>query len=228
MTKERLGQSGFTLLELLIASVIMVTILGALSGLFVSSSKAYRVNDKASTLQQSADAAGELLSYEIGLAGYKGSTNAAGSRKFTTLGLVPTSTLTIVKGSSATASDTITVRYFEDRFISTVEPEQLVITLNAVPSGTDRNLYRRYETQKAIDTPPYTQPDRRSAVEDVYNLKVLKYVKKNGSEVTSLTNPDDLVALRLEFTLMIDGKTTKQQVVVGLKNPQQIPVLPTL
>lgn len=219
---------GFTLVELLVASVIMVTILGALGSLFLSTSKAYRVNDKVSTLQQSADAAGQLLSYEIGLAGYKGSTDAASSnsRKFVTLTLVPTSTLTIIKGASATESDTITVRYFEDRFTDTVE--QLVITLNAVPSGSNRNLYRRQEKQKDIDVLPYNQPDRQPAVEDVYNLKVLRYIKKDGSEVTSLTNATDLAALRLEFTLVIDQETTKQQVVVDLKNLQNVPVLPTL
>lgn len=220
--------SGFTLVELLVASVIMVTILGALGSLFLSTSKAYRVNDKVSTLQQSADAAGQLLSYEIGLAGYKGSTDAASSnsRKFVTLTLVPTSTLTIIKGASATESDTITVRYFEDRFTDTVE--QLVITLDAVPSGTNRNLYRRYEKQKDIDLPDYTQPNRQPAVENIYNLKVLKYIKNDGSEVTSLADAKDLTGLRLEFTLVIDDKTTKQQVVVGLKNPQNAPFLPPL
>lgn len=225
--RQRTGQLGFTLIELMIASVIMVTILGALGSLFVSTSRAYRVNDEASTLQQSADAAGELLSYEIGLAGYKGSTDAASStsREFKTLGLVPTSTLTIIKGASATASDIIIVRYFEDRFADPVE--QLVIRLDAIVTGGKHNLYRKQEKQNSIGTPGYA-PDRLSTVEDVHNLKVLKYIKKDGSEVTSLTNATELAGLRLEFTFIIDEKTTKQQVVVGLKNPQVVPILPPL
>lgn len=223
--KQRTRQLGFTLIELLVASVIMVVILSALGSLFVSTSRAYRVNDKASTLQQSADAAGQLLSYEIGLAGYKGSTNAAASRQFKTLGLVDTSTLTIIKGASAIASDRITVRYFEDRFESTVE--QLIITLDAIPSGSAHNLYRKLEKQNSIGITGYA-PDRQPAVEDVYNLKVLKYIKEDGSEVTSLTDATELAALRLEFTFIIDEKTTKQQVVVGLKNSQVVPILPPL
>ncbi len=209
----------------------MVTILGALSSLFMSASRAYRVNDKASTLQQSANAAGELLSYEIGLAGYKGSTDTASttSREFKTSGLVPvpTSTLTVIKGATTSASDTIIVRYFEDRFIDTADVKQVVITLNAVPSGTDHNLYRKQEEQDSIGTAGYA-PNRQSTVEDVHNLKVLKYIKKDGSEVTSLANAEDLAGLRLEFTLKIDNKETKQQVVIGLNNPQNVPVLPPL
>lgn len=47
---RRSQQYGFTLVELLVAGTIMVLLLSALGGLFASTTKAYRANDKVSTL----------------------------------------------------------------------------------------------------------------------------------------------------------------------------------
>jgi prepilin-type N-terminal cleavage/methylation domain-containing protein len=224
--KRSFQQHGFTLVELLVASTIMVLILSSLGSLFVSTNRAYRKNDEVSEQQQSIDTAVQLLSYDIGLAGYKGSTSASSSRKFKTLALVDTSTLTIIKGASATDSDRIVVRYFEDRFAD--GNEQLVVTLDAIPSGTDRNLYRRQEKQSDIDTlAGYTPPNRRPTVANVHNLKVISYIRKDGTEGNTATK-DTLAALKIELTFGYDAKELKRQLVIGIKNEQNVPVLPTL
>lgn len=210
-------QYGFTLVELLVAGTIMVLILSALGSLFASTTKAYRANDKVSERQQSVDAAGQLLEYEIGLAGYKGSTDAAGARKFETavLGVVPVpeSTLRIEKNSPAIGTDRVTVRYYEDRFENT--PVKKVVSFEV--GEDDRNTYN---LKIRVDSGNF-QP----AIQDVKSLKVLKYIKKDGGEVTSVSQPDDLAALRLELTFT---DALKKQVIIGLNNPQNVPVLPPL
>lgn len=221
MNRHRRNQ-GFTLVELLVSALLMLTILGALGNLFSTSNRAYRTNSGVSERQQSSDTAGQLLRYEIGLAGYKGSTSGASSKKFetTVLGLIPisASTLTIVKGSAATAPDTITIRYYEDRYTSSVTE---VITQFSVAKDRN-NLYNLYRYASA-------DKEKQPAVQGVKNLKVVKYINKDGTETTT-TTADTLVALRLELTF-IDVQTSKEhtkQIVVGINNVQTSPTLPTL
>lgn len=212
---KRARSAGFTLVELLVAGMIMLLILGALGNLFITSSRAYRVNSEVSDRQQIAEATTQMLTYEIGLAGYRGSDQNASAKKFETavLGVlpVPESTLVITKGASATASDTVTVRYYEDRFVSSTAKRTVAFTA----AKDSNNAYNLYRTQDA---------DRKPAILGIKNLKVVKYIKKDGSEATSVSQ-NDLVALKLELTFT-DGLT--QQLVIGIPNPQQIPVLPTL
>jgi type II secretory pathway pseudopilin PulG len=227
-------QGGFTFVELLVAGTIMILLLSALGSLFVNTSRAYRVNDEVSERQQSADAAAQLLSYEIGLAGYRGSDQAAITRTFAG------STFSITKGASATASDTIVVRYYEDRFSNI--GEQLLITFDAIPVGGSYNLYRKEQKQSAN----FSEVAKSPAIQNVKNLKVIGYTLNNGKEyprdptvthawiepytLTSDITPYTLVALKLELTFTDD---LKKQVVIGIDNPQQIPpsqtpFLPTL
>lgn len=226
--RQRAGQLGFTLVELLVASVIMVMILSALGSLFVSTSRAYRVNDEVSALQQNADAAGQLLSYEIGLAGYRGSDNSGNNfnaRTFSTPILfgttsVPATTLKI-ENTPSTSPDKITVSYYEDRFTSTSTSPKKASTQFSVDTG-NRNLDRH------VSGETNAQP----AIENVYNLKVLRYIRKDGKECNTVTpatptTPSDLAGLRLELTF---NKGLRKQVIVSLANPQTSSALdlPTL
>lgn len=227
--KGRLGHSGFTIVELLVASVIMVIILGALGSLFLSTSKAYRVNDKVSALQQNADAAGQLLSYEVELAGYRGSdnsTNGFDGRKFLTAipfgtELIPATTLKITAIAFSATPDKIAVSYYEDRFTSTsADPTKTSVQFSVDTGNNNLDRHASGET--------YAQP----AIEDVKNLKVLRYIRKDGKECNTVTpatptTPSDLAGLRLELTFTDD---LKKQVVIPLPNPQTSSAadLPTL
>jgi hypothetical protein len=100
-------------------------------------------------------------------------------------------TLIVHKGAEASEPDAITVRYLEDRYLS--ESLHRVITFEI---GRDRrghsNLYRREES--AV---------RQPAVEDVTNLKLLGYLRPDGSLVVSteaMPIPADLSGLALELT----------------------------
>lgn len=197
----RARQGGFTLVELLVAGTLMVIILSALGNLFVSTNSAYRTNDRVSERQQSADAAAQLLSYEIALAGYRGSVNSTTPPSFSG------STLTITKGATAETSDKITVQYYEDRFTTGA----VSVTFEADLVSGVYNLYRTTGTKQPV-------------FENIKNLKVFRYVKKDGNESTSVTAAE-LAALKLELTFT---DNSKKQVIVGINNTQQSPVLPSL
>lgn len=213
--RRSVGQLGFTLIELLVASAIMAIILGALGNLFVSTRDAYRANEEATALQQTADAVGQLLTYEIGLAGYRGSDNNASTRTFTTpvvFGLLsfPATTLQIETGLSASTPDEVYVSYYEDRYVSNTAKLGTEFSVDT----TNHNLDRYLSTDTA----------KRAIIRGVHNLKVLRYVRRDGKECNTATAAN-LAALRLEFTLT-DG--LKKQTVVPLQNPQVSPVLPVL
>lgn len=215
----RARQRGFTLVELLVSSTIMVVILSALGSLFIGTNRAYRVNEEVSERQQSADAAAQLLSYEIGLAGYRGSTQVANSNTFAG------STLLLTKG----ASDTIEVRYYEDRNATSVD--ELIVTFSVSSNTFYRKQLKEKDTQATKDA-----TTRQPAIQNVKNLKVVGYILNNGKEyprdpavthawiepytLTSDITPYTLVALKLELTFTDD---LKKRVVIGIDNPQQIP-----
>jgi len=73
------------------------------------------------------------------------------------------------------------------------------------------NLYRTTGTKQPV-------------FENIKNLKVFRYVKKDGNESTSVTAAE-LAALKLELTFT---DNSKKQVIVGINNTQQSPVLPSL
>ncbi|MDX1654706.1 MAG: PilW family protein [Candidatus Competibacteraceae bacterium] len=65
------GQDGFSLIELMIAMVLGLFILGSLLSLFVGNKQAYRVQGAASNLQENARFALEILNREARKAGYR-------------------------------------------------------------------------------------------------------------------------------------------------------------
>lgn len=65
-----LGQQGFTLLELMIGTVVAVIVTAGAFSALTSSSKATRVNDQTAQTQQNGRLAMELLSHDIKMAGY--------------------------------------------------------------------------------------------------------------------------------------------------------------
>jgi prepilin-type N-terminal cleavage/methylation domain-containing protein len=200
----RRRSQGFTLIELLISTAIMALVLVTLVALFSQSTKTLETNEAASERQQNAEAAAELLRYEVGLAGYRGtSSTALASNTFTG------STVSIGVNPSASASDTIAVQYYEDRFYD----GSSTITLLSVTfsTGTDANgnpvLLRQQGSSGAL-----------AAAADVALLKVVKYVDRDGSIIdvsTTSTIPDALAAISIELTFA-DGDAGR--FLVGFEN----------
>jgi len=100
------ARSGFTVLELLLATAMLGTLLALLAGLLQGTQRAQDANEQLSLEQQSVEAASELLRYELSLAGFRGTDAAYGSRDF---GGLPALEL-------SPSRDQIKVRFYEDKF----------------------------------------------------------------------------------------------------------------
>lgn len=194
-------RSGFTLLELLIASAIMIIILTALGALFVSSSQAYRSNARVTERQQEAEAAVQLLVHEIGLAGYRGVGQHDVNRVFGGDGR----TLVITHGAGG-APDTVQIRYFEDRFL----PGERLVTFGI--NTERRTIFRREGAGEPQDI-----------VSSVVDLQVIQYIRRDGIRVeVPLVGPipqipGNLAAINLEI---IFADNSVWRFPIGLSNSQ--------
>ncbi len=197
---------GFTLVELLMSTAIMGMV--ALAGLFTQSIKAQQANEIASMRQQNAEAETELLRYEIGLAGYRGTTSDA-----ITANTFTEATLTIGVDADADDTDEITVQYYEDRFYDGVTTSPTLINAT-YSSGTDADgdpvLLRKLGTAAA-------QP----AVASISLMKAVMYVDRDGNttDITTSTIPEELIGISIELTFD-DG--TLRRFLVGFNNNQDV------
>lgn len=182
----------------------MAILLSALAVLLSTTGRAYRANAKMSEAQQSAEAAVHLLKYELALAGYRG-TDAGSS-----LAARPLGGPGIAVTSAAGASDTVSVRYYEDRVSSS--PELRRVTFSVRPDASNKNmptLYRQESTNEPV-------------VAGVATLKVLSYYARGGSSQTAMPPLDGLAGLTLRLSF-VDPSVRDLTVAVALPNPQAGP-----
>jgi type II secretory pathway pseudopilin PulG len=179
-------RSGMTLVELLVAAVIVIILLGVLLSVFVSSARGYRAADTAALVQQRAEIATTLLTYEIGLAGYRGVIDNFALNKFE----APTQRLFITRGTS----DTLRTRYYEDRFVAGAAATILrdVIYSIGTPTGGVPSLLR--EEGGVVQT----------ALTGVTSLKVNSVIRADGSRLNLPATPSSAnppIGLELAVTL---------------------------
>lgn len=194
---------GFTLIELLVAATIFIILLAALTGLFVSSSRAYQRTGQVSVAMQDAEAVLQLLRYEFALAGYFG----LGADGRPAEGV---ETLAIERGE---LSDEVTIRYLEDEYVSG-PPEERLVTFR-VDSASDM----------LVRTEPGTVD--QEMVGNVEQLRVVGYIRRDRGVVPVEAEecsgycpvPQALAGLLLHVYFR-DG--TEWQFPVGLFNPQTI------
>jgi prepilin-type N-terminal cleavage/methylation domain-containing protein len=196
-------QHGITLVELLIAAAILSVLLGVLAAAFGLGARGYRATSDAALVQQRSEIASTLLSYEVGLAGYRGVGATYASNTFTT----PTHRLVITRGSGG-ASDSIRTRYYEDRFLQTTGATTVVrdVTYSIGAHGGVSSLLR---TANGTTHP---------AIIGVTDLRVPSVVRADGTRLTlgtTLPTTNPAVALELVVT-MLDGSVTR--FTVGFQN----------
>jgi len=76
---SRRNQQGLSLVELLVALVISLVILGGVYQIFVGSNKSYRANEQFARLQESARFATDVIGRDLRVAGYTGCARISGS-----------------------------------------------------------------------------------------------------------------------------------------------------
>ena len=198
-------RGGVTLVELLVFMALFGVLLAVMAALVTAAGNGRRVNDQVNQRTTTAETIAQLLSYEIGLAGYRG-TGAAmlGSNTF------GDPTLEIQR-NAATVPDAITVRYYEDRYLAT--PGSPVLITAAYTIGTNGD-----------GVPSLLRAENGGAaaavVTGVASVKVALFVRRSG-EVDVVADagvvPSDLAGLSLDLEL-VDG--TEGRFLINLPNAQ--------
>ena len=213
MGRGRIEQ-GFTLLEFLIAATISTVLLVAIAGLLSTSSRATGAHEAATERQQEIEAAVKILSYDLSLAGYRGTRpEQFAVNSFTE------PTLEIWKsGATVARNDRLIVRYFEDteRLFDSADtcgrPCVVTYDVDEGPEGV-LLLYRQEDAS-----------EERGIVQEVDSFKVRTLFRRSGTPIPldtasegSVPIPSDVAALNIEIKFT-DG--TVWRFPVGLTNPQ--------
>ncbi len=181
-------QSGFSLVELLMGLVLTVIVLGAASTLFVSSNTLYRKQANDADEQQALSAGLAQLSYELSLAGYRGTDLKVDQLSTRNFGGQPT-----IKMTQGEYTDMITVRYYEDKWTTNNQ-----VTLKEVNFFTYQDKLMRQEgnffTSEGLNYP-------RSIVDGVEAIKVVYWLNKYGTRIPLASNLDRTVARGLVIKL---------------------------
>lgn len=185
-------RKGVTLIELLIALIILGIVSGAIYQLFIAQTRAYTVQDQVVEVQQSVRSAMEILLRDLRMAGYD---DDSGASTVT----VPVPIVTPVQTSDITVSyeyyDGIlaqyqrhTIRYWRDAGSSTLFRQR---TINAVAEA-DEPLLENVDVLTftyGVDTNEDRNVDNWVAADDVGVSKVIA-VRVLLTARPSQTNPD--------------------------------------
>jgi type II secretory pathway pseudopilin PulG len=198
-------RSGVTLVELLVFMALFGVLLAVMASMVTSAGGARRVNDQVNQRATTAETIAQLLSYEIGLAGYRGTgSGSLGTNTFA----APTLQ---IQRNGTTVPDAITVRYYEDRFLATPGAPVLIEAAYSIGANADGvpSLLRAENGGTAA-----------AVVTGVASIKVALFVRRTG-EVDVVAGagvvPTDLVGLSLDLEL-VDG--TAGRFLINLPNAQ--------
>ncbi len=186
---RRGARQGFTIVELLIATAIFLTILTALGSLFVSSHRASNANRDLVASSAQVLSAIQAIQYDVSMAGYRGVDAGAGDRSVTN----PVALTVEADGGTAPRITELIVRYFEDRYVGG-SPTYIEVTYQVDQQGRLlRNSTGGAPVQLAAG---------------IESLRLLNY-RRTGSNVRAPGDvmPDDLTGLDLQITY-IQGKAT--------------------
>lgn len=194
-------QSGFTLVELLVAIAVLGILLAVLGQIFVSGARAYRATEAVTDRQQEASVASQILTYEIGLAGYKGTNENDHTKPLNR-------TFLIEKGTDG--NDAVTVFYYEDRDFGADALAGLHETRFYVQDGI---LYRQEE-----------QESGKPVVHGIQKLTVTSLIERGGGEIIPVPGvavPSDLAALNIQLTFVSATGEFVWRFPVGFSNYQR-------
>jgi hypothetical protein len=201
-------RSGFTLVELLLASALLIAMLATLTAMLAQGRSTQRIREAQNTILHDQEAIARLLQYELALAGYGG----LGEESLLDPAL-PTLTIDL-----SAAAHAVGVRYVEDQFVAGgaqlrsvrlwVDPTESLL-LRSVADGAPTAL------ATGIDA-----------------LTVRGYLRRDFGVVPAIDDvgcggicpPPDFIAglvLALSFTAGTEAELT-----VGFYNPQRVALLP--
>ena len=200
-------QSGFTLVELMVAVTIGLLLTVVIANLFLGSRRSYATTEDVSRMQENMRFAYQLLSRTIHLAGYRSSPNAIQSTVFA----APNVALAGTEGSG-TAADTITVRYqgggdssgTADGSIIDCSGQEIAPGVMATSSFSIAN--------GADGQPALFCNGANESVPGVQNMQILYGEDTSGDliadryvNVAAVANPENVVSVRLALLFQTPG-----------------------
>lgn len=149
---------GFTLVELLVAMSIMLILLTAMASMMRTTTQAYQTENETTNARQNQESAQEVLTYEISLAGYRGTLRT----DYDASASVATDPFTITPNTTG-GSDQISIKYFENHVYGTEAKAVKTVILSI---NTQTNMLLR--SQNGATAQPVAA--------NVKRLKVARYL----------------------------------------------------
>lgn len=193
------SQSGLGLVEMLVSAAMMGVFLAALSSTFIATRRAYDAQETVSQRQQNVSASVAVLSYELGLAGYRGT--SVGS----------SSTASFSEPTFEIDNGSLTVRYFEDRWLAVNgQYEQY-----AASGGEQlREVSFYVSADEELMREDLTSDEEETLIENVESLSA-HYLNETGAR-TSDRSKAKSVSVKLDFS-----DDTSHVFTVAFSNAQQ-------
>lgn len=195
-----LAESGFTLIEVLIAATILALLLASTGGLLVTSLRAYQTTEEVTQRTQDVEAAVRVISYDLQLAGLRGLSASELDDSGRDFGGNPT--LAIVKGATAETPDRLTIRYYEsdDRLYGADDPcaDYCEVTFRIGQADDGTSVLFRIQDDGSSE-------EETGIIRDMNNLKVLGFLTRAGATVNADLGAEapvaSMTAINLELTL---------------------------
>ena len=194
----RRRESGLTLVELLVASAVLVLLLTALGSLYVSSRRAYEVNRTVTSASGQLRSAVEALQYDLSLAGYCADPDACG------LGGSPFEVNTDLQEHLRVVTS-VTARYQETRYTAGGAPESMAVTFRVVDGKLVREVGGESET----------------IADGVLRLVLLGYRSRDdvaAGRQYSAPGGDSLTGVDLRLDYVQGGAELSQEFTVPIRN----------
>lgn len=177
MERRSCRASGFTLIEVLVASAILIILISIALSILVQSHRAYAATEASSERQQTHELVAQTLKYDLSLAGFKGTNPGDLSRTFAS------SPLEVVHDESSD-SDSIQIRYYEDHTFDDAVASQVVEVGYYVLDG---DLYREENGVEDVVFP------------GVLRLEITDYIDREAGSMGTTTMPATFSAVILEI-----------------------------
>ncbi len=196
-------KAGLTLVELLIAGMILVVLLSLLAGTMRTTGRAYRATQTITETSGRLRSVIQALQYDLSMAGFKGFGDGISERAIE----IPVS---FTWGSAGTEEDGrsiagLVTTYYETRFTESGDLQKHVVSYQI----EDGEIRRRINGQT----------DWRTLAHGIEGLQLIAYERSSGRSLSAnQPPPDDLVGFRLNILYWQDNELLSERFSVTRKN----------
>lgn len=196
---------GFSLVELLVASSVLMTLLAALGALFVSSSRGYESNRAATSAAGQLRSAVQALQYDVSMAGFRGLDGDAAERE------IATPLAVTLAGSDADADASWAIAEIVSRYVETRYVQGAPVVREVTFRVHDGVLERRERAGGAFV----------GIANDIIDLRLVRYRRVGTSTAApSVAVPADVTGLDLRIVYRHGTAERAEDVSVSLLNRQ--------